>query len=513
MALTSLGQGTRVGFYQTAFDTPGSSVTVDVPPPAGLPERAYAQLPWIGDGTLTYPLAVDTTFNLVLNGVGPSSSTVTVTLSDTYADSVALVAAIFYQASAAMVDQGFTLGTIPGVGVFGLYSDTEGEATIRFTAISGSDAFAVNLLAVSPHDGRGPFKRGDRLFAWVDTYFGVNSSTFVTFTLTPGWTQAHVGVGSGSTGTTKYLQAGALYTREWEEDGDETLAITATLTGASVSPDFVNTVAFGAHQFGYTGARLEMVAGGRLESLSDGLTPPGATTTSLPGNTLVLTYATHLAVGVAITDAPYMAANPGYTMLTRQFSGNAPSPVVPLNPPARFRVTSAFPSPTSSMLGPATVDGVAPNIGDRLFCSEVSPFYLRGIYRYNGSGVPMTRVSDADSVTEMRRLIVDVTSGDPANQGRWYQYEKASNITSATVNSRSQFRKSPPPPVPSFALASAFATDAGLAALPQWQVRQGNTLAESHAGWSAWHVLPVARAGLGVTSGTVLGMSAGPSIR
>ena len=50
--------------------------------------------------------------------------------------------------------------------------------------------------------------------------------------------------------------------------------------------------------------------------------------------------------------------------------------------------------------------------------------------------------------------------------------------------------------------------------LPKWHVQPGNAAGEDHAGWSLWTLAARSnRAGLGVTSGTVLGLSSGPAIR
>lgn len=96
---------------------------------------------------LSTPIAINTTFDVTMQGVGMGSPTVVhVTLSDTYADAMELGADFLGQLAAAMDAHGFNFGEFDGG--LGFYSLTAGEASVTISNVVGVDAFATGLGTV-----------------------------------------------------------------------------------------------------------------------------------------------------------------------------------------------------------------------------------------------------------------------------------------------------------------------------------------------------------------------------
>lgn len=82
-------------------------------------------------------------------------------------------------------------------------------------------------------------------------------------------------------------------------------------------------------------------------------------------------------------------------------------------------------------LAPATIDGVSPNVGDRILVKSQTTLSENGIYIYNGAGAAMTRSADADEDSEVTAMmtvgveegntdadrVFTVTSNDPLTIG------------------------------------------------------------------------------------------------
>lgn len=355
---------------------------------------------------------------------------------------------------------------------------------------------------------------GDRLFLWVDWYYERPSGiASITRTNPPGWTLVHTPVSSSTTSGDFYAQqTGQLWTREYGGAGDEFAPFTITVNGdGGTTAGKLAYTALGAHMFGFTGGRLEYVSDGRLPTVTYQETSGTASVGPVEANSLVLTYASH-EVNEIMTEAPYLVGGTsGFTLDSSMYAKTAGTPAMPVVA-ARLRHSTA-----ATLNGPGAVDGIVPVNGDRILLDQISPAYQRGIYRFNGVGVAMTRTADADTVTDVRRLIVDVTEGSSASRGRWSQYQYVNSLTAATpggVPTRIAFRKNYYY-VPHNARASkVFASADPIGYLPTWHVQPGNASGEDHAGWSLWKLAARSnRAGLGVTSGTVLGLSSGPAIR
>lgn len=340
-------------------------------------------------------------------------------------------------------------------------------------------AGTTTIIDMSGYPPPGGITAGDRLFFWLDYQINRdNGASLVISDPGGGWTVAQV-VGSGQIGTNaRYVFRGYLYTKIATGDSTDYPVLTAT-AGKDLTDGL--TVRAGAHLSGYhltDGSTMTFVSSGQLESYLDNITPAGAVTGTLPEKCVVLSYGSHNS-NINVT---MLAAN-GFTLDDTLDPRLSPDPIaIPRVAPCRLRLASNL---SAATLGPATIDGVVPANGDRILCTGLTGFYRNGIYVYNGSGVTMTRATDADTPAEMQRVIVDVLEGSAASIGRWSQYEDAFSLT--TSAGRVLFVKSGG--IPSNSIASRYNAAAGVSPLPQWQVAQGNDITEEHAGWSAWRII------------------------
>lgn len=129
-----------------------------------LDDGTRATLDFTSVSGLTYPIALDCSFDLTFDVQGPAPTVVNVVLSDTYADSTALAIALLGQTNAAQVEHLVSFGVFPENGALvGYYATNVVAGSITVDNIVGTDDFAVALATADSVTGVAPAPTGDTI--------------------------------------------------------------------------------------------------------------------------------------------------------------------------------------------------------------------------------------------------------------------------------------------------------------------------------------------------------------